>query len=178
MALKSSIFKATLNISDMDRHYYQEHKLTIARHPSETDERMMLRIAVFALHATENLSFTKGLSTDDEPDLWQKNLSEEIEQWIELGQPDEKRMRQASGKSKRVCIYCYATKSAEVWWQKAKDKFSRFDNLDVYHISESVVAQLSKLADKNMLLQATIQDGVLWLSDNDHSVEISPEQWK
>lgn len=105
MALKATIFKAEISISDMDRHYYQEHPLTIAQHPSETNERMMVRLLAFALNADERLEFTKGLSADDEPELWNKNYSDEIELWIELGQPDEKRIRKACGRSRQVIIY-------------------------------------------------------------------------
>ena len=178
MAIKSTIFKAELSISDMDRHYYDNHQLTIARHPSETDERMMLRIAIFVLHASEFLTFTKGLSTDDEPDLWQKNLTDEIEVWIDLGQPDEKRMRKACGRSKQVCVYCYSTKSAVVWWQQVKTKFSRFENLTVRHISAETVEQLGQLAEKNMQLQCSIQGGILWIGSGEKSVELSFELWK
>src|SRR5690242_18259904 len=105
MALKATIFKADLNIADMDRDYYGDHALTIARHPSETDERMMVRVFAFARHAHERLQFTKGLSADDEPDLWQKSLSDEIELWIDVGQPDEKRVRKACNRSQRVALY-------------------------------------------------------------------------
>ena len=99
MALSATICKADLNIVDMDRHYYQQHSLTVAQHPSENDERLMIRLLAFALHADEFLSFTKGLSTDDEPDLWQKSLSGEIELWIELGLPSEKRLKKACGRA-------------------------------------------------------------------------------
>jgi len=177
MAIKSTIFKAELSISDMDRHYYENHQLTIARHPSETDERMMLRIAIFALHANELLSFTKGLSTDDEPDLWQKSLSDEIELWIDLGQPDEKRVRKACGRSKQVYVYCYSTKSAVVWWQQVKIKFSRFENLTVRHISAEIAELLGQLAEKNMELQCSIQDEVLWMSNGEKTVEIVIDHW-
>ena len=108
MALKATIFKAELQIADMDRGYYQDHNLTIAQHPSENDLRMMIRLMTFILHAHEDLTFTKGLSTDDEPDVWQKSLSDEIEVWIDLGQPDEKRIRKACGRSKEVFIYTYS----------------------------------------------------------------------
>jgi uncharacterized protein YaeQ len=102
MALKSTIYKAELQIADMDRHYYADHALTIARHPSETDERMMVRVAAFALFAQERLEFCKGLSDTDEPDLWQKDLTGAIETWIEVGQPDERRIAKASGRSNEV----------------------------------------------------------------------------
>ena len=127
MALKSTIFKAELSIADMDRHYYGDHNLTLARHPSETDERMMVRLVAFVLNAHTDLEFTKGISTDDEPDLWLKGLSGEIELWIDLGQPDEKRIRQACGRAQQVLIYCYSGHGAEIWWSQIQGKLDRFN---------------------------------------------------
>jgi len=173
MALKSTIFKVNLQISDMDRHYYNEHSFTIARHPSETDERMMARIMIFAIHANEQLAFTKGLSTDDEPDIWQKSLSGEIEQWIDLGQPDEKRIRKACGVAKQAFIYCYSGSSAEIWWGQNSSKLQRFDNLSVINIPATDVQNLGKLAQKNMQLTCTIEDGIIWMSDGDSTVEMN-----
>ena len=175
MALKSTIFKVNLQISDMDRHYYNGHSFTIARHPSETDERMMIRIMIFAMHANEQLAFTKGLSTDDEPDIWQKNLSGEIEQWIDLGQPDEKRIRKACGLTKQAFIYCYSGSSAEIWWNQNSSKLQRFDNLSVIDIPATSVQELGALAQRNIQLNCTIEDGIIWISDGDSTVEINPE---
>ena len=178
MALKSTIFKINLQISDMDRHYYNDHNFTIARHPSETDERMMLRIMIFAIQADEQLAFTKGLSTGEEPDLWQKSLSGEIENWIDLGQPDEKRIRKACGLAKQAFIYCYSGSSAEIWWNQNSSKLQRFDNLSVINIPATNVQNLGKLAQKNMQLTCTIEDGIIWMSNGDSTVEINPETLK
>ena len=104
MALSATIYKVELTISDMDRHYYETHKLTVAKHPSETDRRLMVRLLAFALNAHENLEMTKGLSTDEEPDIWQKSLSDELELWITLGMPPEKTLRQSCGKAGQVAI--------------------------------------------------------------------------
>jgi uncharacterized protein YaeQ len=98
MALKATVVKAELQVSDMDRHYYASHNLTLAQHPSETDERLMVRLLAFALNADERLEFGKGLSSDDEPDLWRRDYTGDIELWIDLGQPDESRIRKASGR--------------------------------------------------------------------------------
>ncbi|MFQ5519674.1 MAG: YaeQ family protein [Mariprofundus sp.] len=174
MATNSTIFKATLTITDMDRNYYQDHQLTIARHPSENDERMMLRILAFALHASDTLSFTKGLSTEDEPDLWQKSLSDEIEVWIDLGQPDEKRIRRACGRSRHVIIYTYNTRSAAAWWEKMQGKLQRFSNLSIQNIDDALVTALAGFSQRNMQLQFTIQDGAVLISDGEQSLEISP----
>ncbi|WP_020407886.1 YaeQ family protein [Hahella ganghwensis] len=170
MALKSTIFKATLHVADMDRNLYGDFPLTLARHPSETDERMMLRLAVFAFNANERLQFTKGLSTQDEPDLWIKSLSDEIELWIDLGLPEESRIKKACGRANEVIIVTYGDRAAPVWWQKIKDDLARFDNLRVLSISQSTLAELAAMAQRTMDLQCTIQDGQLWLSDNDNSV--------
>jgi len=174
MAIKSTIFKAELQITDMDRHYYHDHALTIARHPSENDERMMLRILAFALNAHEHLGFTKGLSSDDEPDLWQKNLSSEIELWVDLGQPDEKRIRRACGRADDVIIYTYNRSAAEAWWQKMQGKLQRFSNLSIFNIDDATMAALAGFSQRTMQLQFTIADGTTLLSDGEQSLEITP----
>ncbi|OZG71786.1 hypothetical protein BTA51_19340 [Hahella sp. CCB-MM4] len=165
MALKSTIFKATLHIADMDRNVYGDFPLTVARHPSETDERMMLRLAVFALFADERLQFTKGLSTQDEPDLWTKSLSDEIELWIDLGLPEESRIRKACGRADQVVIVAYGDRATPVWWQKNQKDLVRFDNLRIYSIDQETLASMAVMAARTMDLQCTIQDGQLWLSD-------------
>ena len=176
MALKATIYKTDLTISDMDRGYYDSHSLTIAQHPSETVERMMLRIAVFAMHAGEYMAFTKGLSDDEEPDLWQKNFSDEIEHWIELGEPDEKRLRKACGRADTVWLYSYGGNSADIWWQGMAGKVGRFEHLNIFSIATDTLAELSTLCARNMQLNATIQDGTLWLSSELGSVAVSPQR--
>lgn len=178
MALKATICKAEIQITDLDREYYQSHTLTIAKHPSETDERMLFRILAFALSASETLSFTRGISTDDEPDIWQKNLSGEIELWVDLGQPDEKRVRKACGRAGRVIIYTYKTRSAELWWTQAQSRLARFDNLAVIHLNVGDHAALEQMAARNMQLQCTIQDGTMWLTNETQSIEIDTSAWK
>lgn len=171
MATKATIFKVDLQIADMDRNYYQTHALTIARHPSETDERMMVRILAFARHAHEALSFSKGLSADDEPDLWQKDLTGAIELWIDLGQPDEKRIRRACGRAQQVFIYTYSGHSAELWWQKQREALQRLNNLTVVDVPAATVQALAALAQRTMQLQCTIQDGEVWIADDARSVQ-------
>ena len=166
MALSATICKADLNIVDMDRHYYQQHILTVAQHPSENDERLMIRLLAFALHADEFLSFTKGLSTDDEPDLWQKSLSGEIELWIELGLPSEKRLKKACGRAQQVILYTYGTGSAEQWWKQIQPQVSRFKNLSVRHLDSSITRELASGMRRNLDIQISIQDSeVTWDSD-------------
>lgn len=171
MALKATIFKAELQIADMDRHYYADHALTIARHPSETDERMMVRLLAFALHAHEALSFGRGLSAEDEPDLWHKDLTGAIELWIDVGQPDEKRMLKACGRSSQVAIYTYSS-AQNVWWNQVCGKVERAKNLYVANLSSAMSQELAKLAQRTMRLQCTIQDGQIWMGDGEQTVQI------
>ncbi|EAU54420.1 YaeQ family protein [Mariprofundus ferrooxydans] len=178
MAIKSTIFKAELQITDMDRNYYQDHQLTMARHPSENDERMMVRLLAFALNASESLQFTRGLSSEDEPEIWQKSMSDEIELWIDLGQPDEKRIRKACGRAREVVIYTYQQRSSEVWWEQQRNKLERFDNLGVVNIPDESVALLGQMAQRAMRLQCTIQDGQLWFSNGEQAIEVMPDIWK
>jgi uncharacterized protein YaeQ len=172
MALKSTIFKAELQIADMDRGYYGNHALTIARHPSETDERMMVRLLAFALHAHERLAFAKGLSADDEPDLWQRDLTGAIEVWIDVGQPDDKRIRKACGRAAKVFVYSYSGHGADVWWNQVGAKLERIRNLGVYNVPGGTGPALAKLADRNMQLQCTIQDGHAWLGGSQDVVQV------
>ncbi|MGK0445732.1 MAG: hypothetical protein ACJA1U_002683 [Bermanella sp.] len=176
MALTASIFKVQLHISDMDRHYYQSHTITLAQHPSENDLRMMVRLMAFVLNAHEELSFTKGLSTQDEPDVWHKTLSDEIKLWIELGQLEEKRLRQACGKAKKVIIYTYNDKQAGPWLTQMQPHFTRQKSLEVFHINSEASEQLAKLVAKNMELQVSIQDGEVFVSSEQGDVTFTPEQ--
>ncbi|HWS25207.1 MAG TPA: YaeQ family protein, partial [Xanthomonadales bacterium] len=118
MALKATVYKAELQISDLDRHYYETHTLTLAQHPSETGERVMVRLLAYALFAADDLDFGRGLSSDDEPDLWRKSLTGEIEQWIYLGQPEEARIRKACGRAREVVVIGYSGRSFSLWWEK------------------------------------------------------------
>ena len=162
----------------MDRHYYEAHNLTIAKHPSETDERLMLRVVAFALNAHEQLEFTRGISTGDEPDMWQKNLRGEIELWVELGLPSEKIIRQSCRKADEMIIYCYGGSTAEIWWTKIKDSIARFDNLQVINLSKKDTTELEKHANRSMNLQVNIQDGDVMVSVNDNIVHVTPVKWK
>jgi uncharacterized protein YaeQ len=178
MAQKATIYKIELSVADMDRHYYETHNLTVAKHPSETDERLMVRILAFALNAHEQLEFTRGISTDDEPDIWQKSLSGEIELWVALGLPSEKFVRQSCGKANEVIVYCYGGSTAEMWWEKIKDRTTRFDNLQVTNFSKMDTSELGKLASRLMTLQINIQDGDVTVGVDDNIVSITPIKWK
>jgi uncharacterized protein YaeQ len=159
MALKSTIYKAELQISDMDRHYYATHALTLAQHPSETEERLMVRLLAFALYADDALEFGRGLSSDDEPDLWRKSLSGEIDLWIDLGQPDEARIRKACGRAREVVVVNYGGRGSDIWWDKHRGALARIGNLTVLDIGSATVAALGALANRTMRLQCMVQDG-------------------
>lgn len=174
MALKSTIYKASLQIADMDRHYYADHQLNIACHPSETLQRMMIRILVFALNAQESLEFGKGISDTDEPDLWKKDLTGAIEQWIEVGQPDERRILKACGRASAVRVYLYAS-TGPIWWKQTQSKVSRANNLQVFQIAPDVAKDLEPLCQRTMQLQVTIQDGEIWVRDETHAVQVALE---
>jgi uncharacterized protein YaeQ len=172
MALKSTIFKADLSVADIDRGYYADHSLTIARHPSETDERMMVRLLAFALHADEGLAFGRGLSAEDEPDLWQRDLTGSIEKWIDVGLPDERDVRKACGRAREVHVLAYGGRAAELWWQAASDKLERQDRLGVIEVPLEASRALGPLASRSMRLQVTIQEGHIFVTDGATSVAV------
>jgi uncharacterized protein YaeQ len=171
MALKATIFKAELQITDMDRQYYQDHALTIARHPSETDERMMVRLLAFARHADPALYFGKGLSEVDEPDLWKKDLTGAIDLWIEVGQPDEKRLLKACGRAAQVVVYSYSSNSS-IWWSQISSRVERAKNLTILNLPSASSLAMARLAQRNMQLQCMIQDGQLWLTGNGDAIQL------
>jgi len=176
MAAGATIYKASLNIANMDTHYYAEHDLTIAKHPSENDLRLMIRIISFVLNANENLMFSKGISQDDEPDLWQKKLDGDIELWIDLGQPDEKRIRKACGRADEVVIYTYQEGAALSWWKQEANRLKRFKNLKVINLK--IKGDLEALVTRSMKLQCNITDGELSLLLDELSIEVYEEVWK
>ena len=176
MATKATIYKALLNIANMDSHYYAEHNLTMAKHPSETDLRLMVRLVAFILNADEELEFCKGISQEDEPDLWQKSLDGEIKLWIDLGQPDEKRIKKACGRSEKVIIYTYQEGMATSWWKQIKTSLTRFSNLQVIHLD--IEGNIEELTKRAMALQANISDNELTLIDEAQSVLIREKSWR
>ena len=175
MATKATIYKALLNIANMDSHYYAEHNLTMAKHPSETDLRLMVRLVAFVLNANDDLAFTKGISQEDEPDVWQKSLGGDIELWIDLGQPDEKRIKKACGRSKEVIIYTYQEGMATAWWKSIETSLTRFSNLKVVYLD--IEGNIEALAKRAMNLQANISDGELALLEDEQSVVVKENVW-
>jgi uncharacterized protein YaeQ len=172
MALKSTVFKAALQVNDVDRGYYAEHALTIARHPSETDERMMVRVLAFALHAHRDLAFGRGLSTDDEPDLWRRDPTGAIEEWIDVGQPEVKLVRRAAGRAARVAIYCYG-RAADPWWAQSRGELDRIAHLAVTRVADETVAALAQLVERTMQLHCTILEGEITLGSESAAVPVS-----
>ena len=174
MALKATIHKAELQVADLDRSHFGDYALTIARHPSETDERMMVRLLAFALNASETLTFGRGLSAEDEADLQDLDATGSIERWIDVGLPDEKAIRRACNRARQVVVLSYGGRGAEIWWQQTAGKLAGQKNLRVLALSPADSQALTTLAQRNMRLQCTIQDGVVWLGGADQHVEITP----
>jgi uncharacterized protein YaeQ len=172
MAVKATIFKAEVQVSDMDRHYYASHSLTLAQHPSETEERVMVRLLAFALNASEDLAFGRGISTDDEPDLWRRDLTGQVELWIEIGQPDESRLRKACGRAREVRVYVFSGRSAAIWWEKNAAGLARCSNLRVFEVPAAASQQLAKLAARSMSLQCLVQEGQVQVMDETASVAL------
>ncbi len=182
MALKATIYKAALQIADMDRGVYADHALTLALHPSETEERLMVRLLAFALHVPAddhggNLQFARGLADSDEPDLWQHDLTGQLMHWMEVGQPDDRRLAKACGKARRVSLYSYAASTA-VWWAALQNKVARLSNLSVWQLPAEQSQALAALAQRSMQLQVTVQDGGIWVGNGSDSVEIQPSALK
>lgn len=172
MALKSTVHKVELQIADMDRNYYNQHSLTLAKHPSETDERMMVRLLAFAMYADEMLIFGKGLSDDEEPDLWQKDLTGSIERWIDVGLPDEREIRKACGRARQVVLVIYGGRTADMWWTQNSKQLLKQSNLTVINLPDSPA--LATLSERNMQISCNIQDGQLFLSSEQAALEITP----
>lgn len=180
MAIKATIYKANLQIADMDRNVYIDHPVTIARHPSETDERMMVRLLAMALwlpadNHQGSLDFAKDLWEADEPALWQKDLTGQILHWVEVGQPDDKRLMKASGRAERVSVVSFSH-STPIWWSGIATKITRARNIAVWRIDPQQSQALAALAQRGMQLQVSVQDGAAWVGDGQRSVEVTPER--
>ena len=172
MALRSTVYKAQLELADLNKSLFDSFALTLARHPSETEERLMVRLLAFALYAREGLEFGKGLSDEDDAALWQFNDVGEVLLWIDVGLPDEDRIKKASHKAEQLVIVSYG-RSAPVWWNQIRNKVTRFDNLTVLNVSDADLAVLARSADRNMRFSWTIQDELVYLG----AQPIEPVQW-
>jgi uncharacterized protein YaeQ len=179
MALKSTIYKAAIQIADMDRGLYADHALTLALHPSETEERMMVRLLAFALQVPADdergaLQQARGLSDSDEPDLWQKDLTGQLIHWIDVGQVDDRRLAKACGRAERVTLYAYSN-SVPIWWKALEPKVARLRNLTVWQLPSEQSQALAQLAQRSMQLQVTVQDGHVWIGNSANTLEIAPQ---
>ncbi|WP_075182116.1 YaeQ family protein [Pantoea sp. 1.19] len=177
MALKATICKASVNVADLDRQVFLEETLTLAQHPSETTSRLMLRLLAWICHADTRLQFTRGLCADDEPEIWRRNDHQGIELWIELGLPDEKRLRKASHRAGQVFLYAYNGRAGQIWWQQNQEKLRQLKNLTIVFLDDPQLAALADMAGRNLALQATLQDGLVWLSAPDRHLEVRFEHW-
>lgn len=166
MATGATIHRADLSIADMDRNYYADHLLTLARHPSETEERLMVRLLAFAVFAADDLEFGRGLSTDDEPDLWRRDLTGLVQTWIEVGLPEEKWLRKACGRAREVVVIAYGAAKAEQWWKRNESELMRLDNLAVLSLPAAAGPALAALAARSMRLHVTIQESQIWLGSD------------
>lgn len=171
MALKATIFKAELSIADIDRGYYATHALTVARHPSETDERMMVRLTAFALHANDRLQFGRGIAAEDEADIREDDLTGAIAQWIDVGLPDERKVRRACGRAKTVSVYAYGGRAVDLWWVQNGDSLAGCRNLEVGVLPHAATQALAALADRSMTVQVTRQEDRVWISDGQSTVQ-------
>lgn len=174
MAPKATVYKAELQVTDMDRHYYASHDLVLAQHPSETEARLMVRLITFALFADERLEFGRGLSNEEEPDLWRRDYTGDIEQWIDLGQPDESRIRKASGRSRQVVVVNYSGNAAQIWWDRIANSLTRLKNLTVVDFDPAKIDEVVGLLQRSMRLTAMIQDGELQLMSESETVTMTP----
>jgi len=174
MAPKATVYKVELQVSDMDRNYYAEHNLTLAQHPSETAQRLMTRLLAFAWFASERLEFGRGLSDESEPDLWLRDYTGDIEHWIDLGQPDESRIRKACGRARQVAVVTYSGNSADIWWGKQGGALARLKNLTVLDFDAATIDALTAQLQRGMRFTAMIQDGELQLMSESNTVAITP----
>ena len=175
MALGSTVYKAELSVADIGRSYYAEHVLALARHPSETEERLMVRLLAFALHAHTDLRFGRGISTEDEPDLWQKDATGVIDLWIDVGLPDERSVRKACGRARRVVVLAYGGRKLDMWWQQNGAALSRNRNLEVITVSPDETSQLAALAKRSMRLSCTVQEGNAWIGSDHAGCNVEPK---
>lgn len=174
MALTATIRKAELQISDMDRGYYASHTLTLAQHPSETDDRLMVRLLAFALNADDRLEFGRGLSVDDEPDLWRRDYTGDIELWIELGQPDESRLRKAAGRARAVQLVTYGGRAADIWWDRNASALKKLSGLEVMDLPGEFVTEWGAQIERTMQWDIQIQDGEVQLTSDKAQFTVIP----
>ena len=172
MAEKATVCKANITLSDMDRHYYGDLSLTIAQHPSETAERMMVRLLSFCYRAADNLTFTRGLSSVDEPDIWLKSDDGRILEWIEVGQPATYRLKKAQGVARQVLVFAYG-RGIDIWWKNNTAAVQALSKVKVYYFDAAELQDLTKLAAKTMNLTISITEAIAYISSAEHNISVS-----
>ena len=172
MALKSSVYKANVSLANLNTHYYEDIVLTMALHPSETEERLMYRLLAFLYSAHERLEVTVGLDNPDLPDIWQKNYTGDIEHWIDIGYPDEKKIKKAIGRSDLVSIFNYNSFKAKVWFGKNKSLLEN-KKVQVFHLEEEIQGSLETLVQRSMALNCMIEDNHIFLSNDSERIQIN-----
>lgn len=173
MALKPTIYKAQIALADSDRNCFEALSLTLARHPSETLERMAARLLAFCLHCTRGLEFTKGISTADEPDLWVHSDHGDIEHWIEVGQPEQPRLRKACGRARQVSVYAFA-KSTPTWWKLNGADIAALPRLQVWQFDWDEIQAAAALLDRTVQLNVSIVGGIIYLDNGNASTSVEP----
>ncbi|WP_150149066.1 YaeQ family protein [Candidatus Enterovibrio altilux] len=178
MVLKATVYKASLSVADMNRQVYLNHSVTLAKHPPETEQHLMLRLIAWTLYADERLQFTKSICDKSKPELWIQNYSNEIELWVTLGLPDSKRIKKACSQAKQVILFTYGDDAAATWRSQLLNKLHPFKNLTVINIMDKVLLAAAAFSNRNMVIQATIEDGQVWFSVGETVLLIQPDIWK
>lgn len=171
MALKPTIFKFKIALSDLDRNYYDNLNLTIAQHPSETMERMMARVLAFCINSQEHLIFTPGLSATDEPDIWAHTLDGQISLWVDVGEPAVDRIKKATRISKTVKVYSFNTKS-DAWWNQWKSRFCQLD-VSVFRFEWGGIQALAALVERTMDVSITLSGDFAYIATQTGECEVS-----
>lgn len=171
MAEKATIYKANLTLSDMDRNVYGDFSLTIALHPSETLERMMVRILAFCYRAAEHLTFAKGLSATEEPDLWLRHDNGTLLEWIEVGQPAPDRLKKASSQAASVKVFSYG-RGMDVWWKNNAQAIRALPKVEIHSFDAEELQHLVALADKTMNLTVSITEKIAYISTARENIAI------
>lgn len=171
MALKPTIYKARINLSDLDREVYDALNLTVAQHPSESLERMLVRVIAFCIQAQPDLNFTKGLSETNEPDLWVKTLDERISLWCDVGEPSPERVKKASHQAKSVTVFSFNQKS-DVWWQQNGSKIASLGPV-VYQLNFDEITVLAQTVGRAIDWSVTITGQTAYIHTESQEVQVS-----
>ncbi|WP_293266559.1 YaeQ family protein [Neptunomonas sp.] len=175
MAHKPTIYKVELQLVDMNRDIYTSCKLTLAQHPSETLERMMIRLMVFGLNYHEDLQFSRGLSATDEPDIWECSLDGQVNHWIEVGQATPERIRKAISRSPKISLYAFG-READIWWARAQDAFRDLPRVDVWQFNAEESAKLSDLIERTVSITMTITGAEIFLNKDEKQLSLGFKQ--